>query len=194
MRHDGPDFEELVGTDLEPEERKRLLRVHELLVAAGPPPDYAQDAPPIPREAQVVRFPLRGRRIALVAVAAAFAIALFGAGFFVGDRNGGPQQVVTMVGTAQAATASASLELFPVDDAGNWPMKLEVRGLTPTLSGRPYELWLARGNRLAALCGSFRADPDGTTRVPLTAPYRLTDFDAWVIVEEGTKTPLLTTT
>ena len=34
-----PDFDELVGTDLEPGERARLERVHELLIAAGPPPD-----------------------------------------------------------------------------------------------------------------------------------------------------------
>ena len=33
-----PDFDELVGTDLAPGERERLERVHELLVAAGPPP------------------------------------------------------------------------------------------------------------------------------------------------------------
>jgi hypothetical protein len=192
MRPQGPDFDKLVGTDLEPGERERLLRVHDLLVAAGPPPDYAPEAPPIPAEARIVRFP-RPRRLALVAAAAALAVALFGAGFFVGDRSGGPERVVSMVGTAQAASATASLELFPVDKAGNWPMKLEVKGLAPAVSGRPYELWLAEGNRLAALCGSFRARPDGTARVPMNAPYKLSDFDAWVIVEEGTKTPLLRT-
>jgi hypothetical protein len=192
MRRHGPDFDELVGTDLEPEERDRLLRVHELLVAAGPPPDYAQEAPPIPSEAKIVRFP-RPRRLALVAVAAALAAAIFGAGFFVGDRTAGPHRVVAMTGTAQAAGATASLELFPLDKAGNWPMELEVKGLQPAASGRPYELWLAKGGRLEALCGSFRAKPDGSARVPLNAPYKLTDFDSWVIVEEGTKTPLLTT-
>jgi hypothetical protein len=29
--------------------------------------------------------------------------------------------------------------------------------------------------------------------VSLNAPYRLPDFDGWVVVEEGSKTPLLTT-
>lgn len=192
MRHDKPDFDELVGSDLPPEERERLLRVHDLLVAAGPPPDYAPEAPPVPAEATIVRFP-RPKRFALVAVAAALAVALFGAGFFVGDRSGGPERTVAMAGTAQASAASASLELFPIDEAGNWPMKLEVSGLMPAVSGRPYELWLAKGGRLAALCGSFRARPDGTARVPMNAPYKLSDFDSWVIVEEGTKTPLLTT-
>jgi hypothetical protein len=192
MRHEGPDFDDLVGTDLDPEERRRLLRVHELLVAAGPPPDYAPESPPVPGDATLVRFP-RPKRVALVAVAAALAVALFGAGFLVGGRNSGPERVVTMVGTAQASSARASLELFSMDKGGNWPMKLEVTGLTPPVSGRPYELWLTKGNRLAALCGSFRAEADGTTKVPLNAPYRLNEFDSWVIVEEGTKTLLLTT-
>ena len=36
----GPDFDELVGgDDLPGPERERLQRVHELLVAAGPPPE-----------------------------------------------------------------------------------------------------------------------------------------------------------
>jgi hypothetical protein len=193
MSRDAPNFDELVGTDLTPEERERLHRVHELLVAAGSPPDYAPEAPPVPAGAKIVRFP-RPKRFALVAAATALAMALFGGGFLVGNRSSGPERTVAMVGTAQASAASAYLELFPRDEAGNWPMELEVKGLMPSVSGRPYELWLASGNRLEALCGSFRARPDGTARVPMNAPYRLDEFDSWVIVEEGTKTPLLTTT
>ena len=34
-----PDFRDLVGEDLTPEERDRLEHVHELLIAAGPPPE-----------------------------------------------------------------------------------------------------------------------------------------------------------
>jgi hypothetical protein len=29
--------------------------------------------------------------------------------------------------------------------------------------------------------------------VPMNAPWRLSDFDGWVAVEAGSKTPLLTT-
>ena len=36
---DTPDFRELVGEDLPRDEEERLRRVHELLVAAGPPPE-----------------------------------------------------------------------------------------------------------------------------------------------------------
>lgn len=187
-----PDFDDLVGRDLDPEERTRLLRVHELLVAAGPPPDFEPELPQVAVESSVTPI-RRPRRLAILALAAAFALASFGAGFFVGDRGQGAERVVAMAGSARAQEASASLELFSPDEAGNWPMELEVSGLTPPSSGRPYELWLTKGTRLAALCGSFRAEADGSTRVPLNAPYRLTDFDGWVIVEEGSSKPLLTT-
>jgi hypothetical protein len=187
-----PNFDELVGTDLEDQEKARLLRVHELLVAAGPPPDI--ELPPAPPSVVApVRLVPRRRRVAVLAFAAALVVAVFGAGFFVGNREEGAERVVAMAGTGQAAGASASLEIFAADEAGNWPMELDVKGLRPAASGRPYELWLTKGDRLVAVCGSFLADPDGTTRVPLNAPYRLRDFDAWVVVEEGSKTPLLTT-
>jgi hypothetical protein len=196
-----PNFEDLVGKDLDAAERDRLLRVHELLVAAGPPPDLVPEEPPVPEPAAAAPAPSRvpttrrwrRPRLGLVALAAALALAVFGAGYLVGDRSGGPEATVAMSGTAHAQGASASLELFPVDQAGNWPMTLEVKGLAPAASGRPYELWLTKGTKLAALCGSFRAQSDGTARVPMNAPYKLTDFDSWVIVQEGSSTPLLTT-
>jgi hypothetical protein len=72
-------------------------------------------------------------------------------------------------------------------------MEIRVRGLGPSASGRPYELWLTSGGEPGALCGSFLAEADGTTVVPMNAPYRLKEFDGWVVVEEGSTTPLLTT-
>ena len=67
-----PDFDDLVGSDLDPGERARLERVHELLVTAGPPPEAAFDAP-------VTLLPTR-RRGALLALAAALAVAAFALG------------------------------------------------------------------------------------------------------------------
>jgi hypothetical protein len=166
--------------------------VHDLLVAAGPPPDVVPAEAPAPPVASVTRLVPR-RRLALVALAAAFLVAAFGAGFFVGDRGPGAERVVAMVGTPQAAAASASLRVYEIDSAGNWPMRLDVKGLAPSRSGRPYELWLAKHGRLAALCGSFLPKTDGTASVRLNAPYRLSDYDSWVIVTEGSTTPLLTT-
>jgi hypothetical protein len=100
---------------------------------------------------------------------------------------------VAMSGTAAAADATASLAVFDIDEAGNWPMEMTVRRLAPAASGRPYELWLTKDGKLAALCGGFLTDPDGTAIVPMNAPYRFTEFDGWVVVEEGSTTPLLTT-
>jgi len=182
-----PDFDELVGADLEPAERARLQRVHDLLVAAGPPPEPAAPA--------VAQLRPRRRRGALLAVAAALAVAAFAVGAAVGDRTAGPSVdfVVAMSGTEATSAASASLTVFEVDDAGNWPMEMRVSRLSPPSSGRAYELWLTKAGKLAALCGSFVTGADGSARVPLNAPYRFTDYDGWVVVEEGSDTPLLTT-
>ena len=67
-----PEFDELVGQDLGREERERLERVHELLVAAGPPPDFPS--------ARAVELRPRRRRGALLAIAAALAVAAFALG------------------------------------------------------------------------------------------------------------------
>jgi hypothetical protein len=180
-----PDFDELVGTDLDPEERARLERVHDLLVQAGPPPE--------PAARPVVELRPRRRRGALLAVAAALAVsALAVGGAVLADPSGGVEHV-TMAGTPAAATASASLTVFEIDEAGNWPMELTVNGLAPSVRDRPFELWLTRDGELKGLCGSFLTDADGTATVPLNAPYRFSDYDGWVIVEEGSERPLLTT-
>lgn len=182
-----PDFDELVGTPLAAGERERLLRVHELLIEAGPPPD-------LETESAVVPLRPRRRRAALVAIAAALGLGLFAAGWVAGGAGGpGTFEVVTMTGTAYTTGLSATITIFDADDAGNWPMELEVEGLEPSSDERPYELWLTRQGELGALCGSFLVEPGGTTVVPMNAPYRFSDFDGWVVVVEGSKSPLLTT-
>lgn len=183
----GPDFDELVGTDVHPAERERLLRVHELLVEAGPPPELHAPAP--------VPLRPRRRRGVLLALAATLAVGAFAVGALVGDRAGEPSVdfVEAMQGTGTAPGATAALTVFEIDDAGNWPMELTVTGLEPTPSGQPFELWLTKGGRLEALCGSFRTDADGSATVPMNAPYKFKEFDGWVVVEEGSTAPLLTT-
>ena len=183
MRPSPPNLDDLVGTDLGPEERARLERVHELLIAAGPPPE--------PVEAQVVELQPGRRRGALLALAAALAVAAFA----LGAALTGPDVdfTETMTGTAAAQDATASLAILEIDEAGNWPMELSVSGLPPAASGRPYELWLTRGGELAALCGGFFTSASGDASVPLNAPYHFDDFDGWVIIEEGSETPLLST-
>ena len=183
-----PDFDELVGTDLPPGQRERLERVHELLVAAGPPP------PEVVAVAPVELQPHR-RRGALLALAAALAVAAFALGAAVNDRVGRSSVdfTVTMAGAGQVPEAQGSLVVYDIDAAGNWPMELTVDGLPPATGGRTFELWLTRGGELAALCGGFLTDAKGSAVVPMNAPYRFDEFDGWVIVEEGSQTPLLTT-
>ena len=61
-------FDDLIGTEgLSRDEEAKLRRVHELLVAAGPPPDLSPDLslPPVPTEEAdppEVAFLLRRRR------------------------------------------------------------------------------------------------------------------------------------
>jgi hypothetical protein len=100
--------------------------------------------------------------------------------------------VVVLSGTPEAPGASATLEVFDLDAAGNWPMELRVRGFEPPADDVRYELWLTRGGELTKLCGTFLAERDGTTIVPMNAPWRLDAFDGWVVVEEGSRTPILT--
>jgi hypothetical protein len=189
MSHRPPDFDELVGADVEGAERDRLRRVHDLLVEAGPPPEVSARSAPA---TNVVPIPAKRRRRALLAIAAALGVvAVFTLGLVVATGDDpSAERVVAMTGNAGA---SASLEIFDLDEAGNWPMLIEVEGLAPAADGTLFELWLTSGGEPAALCGSFRTDPEGRAVVPMNAPWKIDDFDGWVVVEAGSTTPLLST-
>ena len=189
-----PNFDELVGSDLDPRERDRLHRVHEVLLAAGPPPDFTSQHDVPEATGSVHVLPRRSRGL-LVALAAALAVLVFTVGYLAGARGDDPGtfEVLGMTGVGQAQDASARLEIFDVDELGNWPMLLEAEGLRPLPDGGLYELWLTKDGRLAEPCGRFAAESDGVTVVPLNAPYRLDEYDAWVVVKQGSDAPLLTT-
>jgi hypothetical protein len=187
-------FDELVGEIEDPQERERLRRVHTLLLSVDPPPEVsaALQAPP---PAEPVRLLPRRRRTALALLAAALAAAAFGAGWLAGARSDDVQAVfvIPMSGTAQAAGATASIELLPQDESGNWPMKVLVRGLTPSLDRSDYyELWLTKGGKLADPCGRFTVHT-GLTKVVLSVPYGLREYDGWVVTRHGSDVPLLAT-
>jgi hypothetical protein len=171
-----PDFDELVGRDLPSAERARLKRAHDLLVAAGPPPQMpARLASPPVRS-------LRRRRIAITALAAALALAAFGAGWSLrGDEGFDVRRAVPMHATANAPGASATIELGWADENGNWPMLVTVRGLKPLPEGGYYELLLTKDGEPVAVCGSFKVKSKAATKVPLGASYDLRDFDGWVV-------------
>jgi hypothetical protein len=184
------ELEDLVA-GLEPSEQERLRRVHELLLASDPPPELSPELEESPERPQNV-YPLFPRRriVAAVLAAAAVAAAAFGIGFLVGDSGSPePDRIVGMAPPGGISDARASLAIFDVDDAGNWPMELTVRGLR---SGGSYELWLTKKGKLADSCGAFLIAGDKTV-VPLNAPYKLKAYDGWVIVRAGGKAPVLTT-
>lgn len=185
-------FDELVGDVADPAERERLRRVHELLLAVEPPPELSPAVEPAALQEPV---PLRTRRRgrALAVLAAALAAAAFGAGYLVGDRDAAPERVITMRGAGPERDATASIELLPQDEAGNWPMRVLVRGLEPSRDRTDfYELWLTKDGRLAASCGRFTVHA-GLTTVTLSVPYGLRRYDGWVVTRAGSDEILLTT-
>ena len=193
-------FDELIDdAEVPPEERDRLRRVHELLLATEAPaevPESLRRAPRVDEEQPAerpARRPWRRVRPAFALVAAALAAAVFGAGYFLGDRDVEPVAVIEMNGVGQETGADGSIELLPQDDSGNWPMRVLIRGLEPS-TGRQdyYELWLTKDGKLAAPCGRFTIH-EGLTTVSLSVPYRLRAFNGWVVTHRGSDEPLLTT-
>ena len=181
------NFDELIGPEVEGAERERLRRVHELLVEAGPPPEMTPELEAGPALAVTIggrqrKAKIRRQVMLLAATVAVLALAFLG-GYLTGNRGGASaERTLQLSGTPAAPHALASLQLEPKDAAGNWPMKVSVEGL-PTLPARSYyEVYLVRGGKPWASCGSFVVahGARGTT-VQLNAPYRLQPGDSWVI-------------
>ena len=184
-----PDFDQLVGADVEAAERARLRRVHSLLVEAGPPPELSPAIESGPSLGMTMarrgRQPIR-RRVLLVAAAIAIIALAFLGGFIAGNSGSKTAgTVMQLTGTPAAPQAFASLQIEPVDSAGNWPMRLSVRGL-PQLHGHwYYEVFLMRNGKPYAPCGSFKVAVNQATVVSLNAPYRLTRTDTWVVTKQA---------
>jgi hypothetical protein len=181
-----PDFRDLVGDEGTPEELEKLRRAHDLLVAAGPPPELSPRLaePPLPEVPQ--RRPMRWRSRAAFGLAAMVAAAAFGVGFLVG---GGPDEFsasrsLEMHGVGQLASAQATLAVGPQDAAGNYALEMTVRGLPRTPEGGWYELLLSKQGRATLPCGSFAVAGRPVT-VRLSVPYDLSKFpelfDGWVV-------------
>jgi hypothetical protein len=185
------ELEELVAGD------ERLRRAHEALLAAGPAPELPPElaTPPGRREQPAVRLLPRRRLGAALVLAAALALAAFGGGYLLAAADE-PEAfetdfVLVMSGTERAEDAVASLAVGKQDEAGNWPMEMTVQGL-PALPGHGrYELLLTKGGEPAVSCGTFVVD--GKTLVFLNAPFRLRQYDGWVVTRAGSREILLRT-
>ena len=189
-------FEELIGgvDDLDPRERARLERVHELLLEAGPPAEVPLDLlePPV---AEPVHLLPQRRRYTLALIAAALVAIAFGSGYLLGGRSDDASvfRNVAMAGVGEGRGGFASIEIQDQDEAGNWPMVLRVRGLSESRSRDDYyELWLTKDGALADSCGRFVLR-EGVTEVSLSVPYGLRRYDGWVVTRRGSPKPLLST-
>lgn len=195
-----PDFHELVGDDLPPDEEARLRRMHDALVTAGAPAELPPSlaAPPGERGAKVVAFPsLPRRRLATTLVAAAAVVAaVFGGGYWLGSANHAFETAHTFTMRGPSPAAFASIRMSPPDGAFNWPLQVRVRGLRDLPKGGYYELLLTRNGKPGPSCGTFRTH-DGKTTIVLNAPYPLNRWNGWVVVahtpDEHTSPPVLTT-
>jgi hypothetical protein len=184
-----PDFDELVGFDVEQVERERLRRVHELLIEAGPPPELSPELEAGPTLAMTMggrEHHVRRRMMLLAAAIAVLGLAFVG-GYLAGNHGGGlaSGHTLRLAGTSVDPSALASLRIEPVDEAGNWPMKLNVTGL-PKLPPRGYyAVFLVRNGKIYAPCGTFVvAGAKHGTSVALNAPYRIRHGDTWVVTRQ----------
>ena len=187
MSGNGPTFDDLVEAG-DPE-RARLLAAHDLLLAAGAPPELPPSLESAPAEPKSTVNAFPRRRYTAIAAIAIAATLLIGVGYAIGDRHS-PANPVKTVAMAGPDGATGSIALLAADEAGHWPLRFEVSGLPPLPRGETYTLWLTKDGRLVESCGSFVVAA-GTTKVPLNAPYRLRQFDDWVVVRTGSTTPIL---
>jgi hypothetical protein len=188
-----PDFRELIGDEATPQELERLRRVHELIVAAGPPPELspAYEHPPKIEESKVFEFKRR-RPAAVFAVAAAMAAVVFAVGYAVGNRGNSfaTAAEVPMHGIGAQKAATASIQVGKHDTGGNYPLEMGVKGLPALPKGGWYELLLSKKGRPTLPCGDFAVD-GGTTNVRMSVPYDLTElhnaklYDGWVVVRHA---------
>jgi hypothetical protein len=198
----GPDFRELVGDDLAPEERARLERVHELLVAAGPPPELspALAEPPGGSEPTPLVLPRR-RAGAMLALAAAIALVAFIGGFVAGKQGVGEGfksvHSLTMHGTSSAQAASATIDIGEADSSGNLPLRVVVHGLPRLPSGSYYEMFLTNKGKTVAACGIFGV-AGRTSKVTLSMPRGVIGhYDGWIVTRQsagGGSHPVVLTT
>ncbi|HST25413.1 MAG TPA: hypothetical protein VLJ76_05445 [Gaiellaceae bacterium] len=198
-----PDFREIVGDEGTPEELDRLHRMHELLVAAGPPAELSPAVASAPQveDSRVLEFKRR-RPTTFIALAAAIAVAAFIGGYAVADKRTSfsTQRQISMHGVAQLAAARATLDVGSHDTGGNYPLQMTVSGLPALPKGGWYELLLSKHGKPTLSCGSFSVAGKAVS-IRMTVPYDLSEFgklfDGWVIVKHlptRTAAPVVLTT
>lgn len=178
-------FEDFIDAEgLDPEERERLRRVHELLLEAGPPPELPASLSrlrPRAARARVLQLPERRRLLAGLALAAALAAAAFGGGYVVANHGSAGFSTVR-VAAMTGPNALGTVRVGAPDSSGNWPIRFRAQGL-PKLVGRYsyYELFVVRHGKPGFPCGGFKVAGPGTTSVTFKVPYDVTSTTRWVL-------------
>jgi hypothetical protein len=183
-----PDFGDLVGNDLSPAERERLERVHDMLVAAGPPPELPQELAEPPRPQGRLAELARNRLRTGLVLAAAIMIAAFATGYLLGAHGDDSNSVAfTPAKTAvlgKSADRLAVVRIGERDDNGNWPMVVTVEGLDHLSGGDYYTLFMTRkGSKRVVTCGTFNVAEKGVTTVRFTVAYDVDRFDGLLLAE-----------
>ena len=199
-----PNLDDLLEGIEDPRERDRLRRMHDLLVAAGPPPELSPalagtPAAPVVEDEEPDTAWLPPRRLgAVLLVGAGLLGAAFGVGYIAGEGNSdsGPAatppeqtaQVIALRPSDQNNTAGASIRLSRKRADGTWPMIVTVRGLEHLARGDYYTLALTRKGKPVVTCGTFNVAATGTTTIRMIAAYDLDRFDGWAITEWNAQT------
>jgi hypothetical protein len=194
-----PSFGDLVGNDLSPAERERLERVHDMLVAAGPPPELPQELAEAPRpQGRLVELARNRLRTGLL-LAAALVIATFAFGYFLGARGEDSEPSAftptKQVVLGKAADRFAVVGIGERDSNGNWPMVVSVEGLDHLSKGDYYTLFMTRNGKPIVQCGTFNVAEDGLTTVRFPVAYDPERYDGLLLTrysrQRHNDTPLL---
>ena len=175
-----PEFRDLVGDDLPAVERERLEQVHEMLIAAGPPPELPPELAEVPMErpaAEPIALPRR-RAGAALALAAAIALIAFLGGYIAGHSKSTPFESVQTVKLGNQKT-SAVVKLGPTDTNGNTPMQVKVKGLPPLPPEDYYVLFMTKGGKPVVECGTFHVRTRESVTLPFTVAYDPSNFDGF---------------
>jgi hypothetical protein len=117
------------------------------------------------------------------------AIAIFFTGYGIGmrDETFGTAWYSALDGTRAAPLAVGSVQGGSIDDAGNTPLLITVRGLRVLTGGERYVLYVMRARRAPMRCGTFSVST-GATRVHLSYPGLPDEPRGWLIAREAPDT------
>ncbi len=165
------------------DELERIRQAHALLgelAANEPPPELKGRVLAHARGGPSTRSG-SGWRSRAPAAAALLVAGILGIWLFVavtGDSSSG----VPLSATAHAPGASGELRGEKVGE--NLQVELEVEGLPELRKHEYYEMWYATEDGKRISCGTFRAQPEGRTKVNLTAPALATSYPVIEVTRE----------